>query len=353
MLKQALDAKAYISPKVYKKEIKRIFATTWQYVGHIEKVQQPGDFFVCEVAGESLIVMRGNDDELRGFYNVCAHRATRLLSGEGCKRRISCPYHGWTYDQAGELIRVPNGESIPGFKLADYRLGQCRVAELHGMIFVNLDAQCDDLQATMPGLEALLKSYSPRLPELRFAHRTEALLETNWKVAVENYSECYHCALVHKSFFAASEADGVDASSYRIDLRGNWHLHTAEAFNQDSEVDHANQFAAWWLWPNFAVQSHPGCVLNVRKWTPLSCDRTRVEVDWYFLPGEFGEDELKMVEHHAVTVFAEDIPLVEDVQKGLHSRSYEPGPLMIDPEGTERSEHAVGDIQNLWRQSMA
>jgi phenylpropionate dioxygenase-like ring-hydroxylating dioxygenase large terminal subunit len=315
-------------------------------------VRNPGDYFVTSVGGQSLIIICAEDGTLNGFHNVCMHRATRLLSGEGCSGRISCPYHGWTYDLGGRLIGAPNSRDVPGFSLSDYRLSQIQVEDVHGLIFVNLDGEAAPVREIYPDLEDEIKLYCPDLPNLVFAHRTEATLATNWKVAVENFSECYHCALVHKSFFSEDAADGVNAKTYRIDVRGPLHVHYADAHRKGGEQRREDEFAAWWLWPNFAVQSHPGCVLNVRKWTPIDVNHTQVAVDWYFAEGAFGEDERAMVEHHAATVFAEDIPLVEWVQQGLASSAYKSGPLMIDTERTGLSEHAIAGIQDLWRDAM-
>ena len=345
-----LASGAYIDPAIYAREMDTIFSRTWQYVCHVELVRNPGDYVVTDVAGESLIVVRSDERQLRAFYNVCAHRGARVAAGRGCRSRLSCPYHGWTYDTSGRLIGAPNARNVPGFDFDGYGLKPCRVDQIHGLVFVNLDPDAAPLRAQLPGLEDQLKAFSPDLPDLTFAHRTEADMATNWKVAVENYSECYHCALVYKSFFGA---DGVDGRSYRIELKGQWHMHLANARSQDESRDHASEFAAWWIWPNFAIQSHPGCVLNVRKWTPHSVGRTHVYVDWFFPAAELSVEDQAMVTHHAATVFAEDIPLVESVQQGMTSRAYDRGPLMLDADQTEMSEHAVADIQRLWRAAMS
>ena len=345
----SLAKEAYIDRNTYHRELDEIFARTWQYVCHVENVRDAGDYIVCEVAGESLIVLRGADGNLKGYFNVCAHRGARIVSGNGCRQRLTCPYHGWTYDTDGRLVGAPNGMDVPGFRQTDYGLKSVSVEEIHGLVFVNLDPDAATLRSLVPGLEHQLKSFSPELPDLTFAHRTEADLATNWKIAVENYSECYHCALVHKSFFGQ---DGVDAKSYRVSLKGQWHLHLADAESQEADREHANEFAAWWIWPNFAIQSHPGCVLNVRQWRPNAVDSTYVYVDWFFPEANLKQDDKAMVEHHAATVFAEDIPLVESVQQGMSSRAYSPGPLMIDENRSELSEHAVADIQRLWREAM-
>jgi carnitine monooxygenase subunit len=241
---------------------------------------------------------------------------------------------------------------VPGFHLAEHRLQPCRVEEFHGLVFVNLDNDVPTLAQAMPGLADRLAEYAPDLPQLTFVHRTQADLRSNWKIAVENYSECYHCEIVHKSFFGEGK---VSAASYRIELHGHWHEHLAESGYQptgEEGSDHAAEFGAWWMWPNFAIQSHPGYLVNVRQWVPLAVDHTRVTVDWFLPQGAMNEAYREQFLEHAATVFQEDIPLVESVQQGVSSRAYRPGPLMIDEGSTGMSEHAVGAIQALWREAM-
>ena len=358
----ALGAYAYTDQNIFNQELERVFAHSWQYVGHVERVSNPGDYFVTEVAGESLLVTRSSDGALNALFNVCAHRASRVATGQGCKHRFSCPYHGWTYDNKGKLLHAPNAENVPGMCVEDYSLSRCTVEEIHGLLFINLDSRCAPLAESTLGLADDIRSYAPNLPELRFAHRTEALLETNWKVAVENFSECYHCPLVHRSFFSADgsgEGGGVDASSYRIELKGIWHKHHGDTyvetdFSQSSNVaqDRSNEFGVWWMWPNFAVQSHPGSMVNVRQWVPIDVDHTHVFVDWYLPSSDPNEWEQQVFAEHAAGVFAEDIPIVEMVQEGLRSRGYRGGPLMADRDGTVLSEHAVAAIQHLWQEAM-
>lgn len=351
-LARTLPGRAYCDENVFVREREAIFAQTWQYVGHVEKVRNPGDYFVADVAGESLLVVRSVGGMLRAFFNVCAHRGARFASGEGCRKRFSCPYHAWTYDTEGRLVGATNADDVPGFRLQDYGLQSCRIEELHGLVFVNLDPGAVPLREDMAGLCERLVEYAPGLPELTFVHRTQAEVHGNWKIAVENYSECYHCAIVHKSFFAEGK---VSAASYRIVPYGRWHEHLAQSGYEvrgDEGSAHAGEFGAWWMWPNFAVQTHPGYLVNVRQWVPLAVDSSRVTVDW-FMPVDAATDEHRAeFREHAATVFQEDIPLIEAVQRGIESRAYKPGPLMVDRDKTGMSEHAVQAIQALWRNSM-
>lgn len=350
---EALSAQAYTDEDVFCAERDAIFARSWQYVGHVEALRQPGDFFVCEVAGESLIVMRADAGAVNAFYNVCAHRAARLLDGAGCKQRFACPYHGWTYDSSGALLAAPNAQNVSGFDPAAYRLRACRVELHHGLVFVNLDDAATPLADQAPELLEDLERYAPDLPALTFVHRTETLLEANWKVAIENYAECYHCELIHKTLTGGV----LDMSSYHIKVfdASQRHLSRAHA-GADSPYDFGaaaeTGFVAWWLWPGFAFQSYPGGRVHLWRWTPLAVDRTHLAVDWYFPSAELADWERELIEHHAATTFAEDQEMMASVQRGLRSRAYDSGPLMIDAAESQYSEHAVAAIQNLWRDAM-
>ena len=353
MLTRALPAAAYIDGDVFRREQDRIFARSWQFACHVEKLRHSGDFIVCEVAGESLIVIRENDDSINAFYNVCPHRAARLLDGEGCKQRFSCPYHAWTYNTRGELVAAPNAGDVPGFDVGHYGLVSCLVEVVNGLVFVNLADDAGPLQAQVPGLIDDLKFYAPDLPALTFVHRTEAHMQANWKVAIENYAECYHCELIHKELVGGV----LDFDSYSIEVIGKAQKHlsrpqsgTARAYDFDESTD--SEFVAWWMWPNFSFQSYPGGRVHVWKWTPIDANRTHLTVDWFFPCKEMADWERELIDHHARTTFAEDLAVINLVQQGLGSRSYQPGPLMIDRENSRYSEHAVAAIQQLWRDAM-
>ena len=352
-LVKALPAAAYIDAEVYRREQDRIFARCWQFACHVEKLRNNGDFVVCEVADESLIVIRENDETINAFYNVCNHRAARLLDGEGCKQRFACPYHAWTYNTRGELVAAPNASEVPGFDVSRLRLNSCRVEVVHGLVFVNLDNDAEPLQEQFPGLIDDLVSYAPHLPVLTFVHRTETTMQANWKVAIENYAECYHCELIHRELVGRV----LDFDSYSIEVIGKAHKHLsrpqsgkARAYDYDESTD--TEFVAWWMWPNFSFQSYPGGRVQCLEWTPIDASQTRLTVDWYFPSKNMAGWEREMIDHHARTTFAEDLAVINSVQQGLGSRSYQPGPLMIDRHNSRYSEHAVAAIQRFWLDAM-
>lgn len=350
---QALAAKTYTDPDIFQQEQEKIFASSWQYAGHVEKLKNEGDYLVCKLSGESLILIRQNEATINAFYNVCTHRAAPLLIGEGCKKRFSCPYHGWTFNTAGKLIAAPNAANVSGFEVTNYPLKSCRVAVVHGLVFVNLDDNAEALETQAPELISDLKSLAPNLPELTFVHRTEAHLKANWKVAIENYAECYHCELIHKNLVRHV----LDFDSYSIKVIGKGQKHlsrpqlgTARAYDFDESSD--SEFVAWWMWPNFSFQNYPGGRVHVWNWTPIDIGHTRLTVDWYFPKLEMEDWERNLIQNHAATTFAEDQEIINSVQQGLASRGYESGPLMIDADKSRYSEHAVAAIQQFWRDAM-
>lgn len=350
---QSLPPAVYTEAAVYAQEQERIFSGSWQYACHVGKLRQAGDFLVCQVAGESLILIREDEETINALYNVCAHRAARLLEGEGCKKRFSCPYHAWTYNTRGELISVPNAENVCGFEVGDYRLPRCQVEVVHGLVFVNLDTSALPLRQQNPEFVADLKQYSPDLPALTFVHRTEAHLRANWKVGIENYAECYHCELIHRELVGSV----LDFESYQIEALAASQRHLSRPQRGDTrayEYDETDEteFVAWWLWPNFSFQSYPGGRAHVWKWTPLDVGNTHLTVDWYFRSADMSDWEREMIRHHATTTFTEDQAVIESVQQGLASRGYRAGPLMIDQDNSRYSEHAVAAIQRLWRDAM-
>jgi phenylpropionate dioxygenase-like ring-hydroxylating dioxygenase large terminal subunit len=353
-LHYTLPSRDYTAPEVFEAEKTRIFHRTWQFAGHLEALREPGDYVTCAVAGQDLFVIRDRDGELRGFYNVCQHRAHQLVTGAGRVKRIVCPYHAWTYGLDGRLAGAPNTDKVPGFDASDICLAEVRVETFCHLVFVNLDPDATPLRELTEGLEDEIRALAPRIDDVVLADRVEKDLAANWKVVVENYSECYHCALTHPTFTRGV----VDASSYRIVPHGLYQRHIsdgqpAERASYDFDRRAGGEtFAAWYIWPAAAVQVYPGGAVNTFRWRPLSPGRTRVVHDWFFPETPASEDHMALVRQHRETTFAEDVPLVESVQRGLASHGYDRGPLMIDTEGSEKSELPLKALHDLWRQAM-
>ncbi|MDJ0700373.1 MAG: aromatic ring-hydroxylating dioxygenase subunit alpha [Woeseiaceae bacterium] len=193
----SLEQQFYTDPEVYALEVERIIMRNWILAGHASEWSEAGDFKVYEVAGESAIIVRGDDGEIRGFANVCRHRGSRVcLDMQGNADKFSCPYHGWTYDRQGNLTAV---RSMPeGFDLSAHSLKPVSVGVVHGLVFV---AFCDD----PPGLGGAIEELAGPMAMFDFENLKVAACETyqipaNWKLSIENYQECYHCATAHPEY---------------------------------------------------------------------------------------------------------------------------------------------------------
>jgi Rieske 2Fe-2S family protein len=193
----ALPRAVYHDPEIYDSEIRRIFLKTWQYVGHVSQIPEKGDYFLFEIAGESVILVRDGDGGVNALLNVCRHRGSRICDdASGHESRFICKYHGWTYGLDGSLraLGFPP-EGIDKSKLGLKRL-QAKVFE--GMIFINFDPDAVPFDVIERDLGPLLSPWD--LGHAKIAHRRNYPIESNWKLTVENYCECYHCLPAHPEY---------------------------------------------------------------------------------------------------------------------------------------------------------
>ncbi len=352
---RSLEARYYTDPDIYAQEIWGLFARTWQFAGHSSRLREPGDYFTFEIAGENLFCVMGRDGVIRTFYNVCQHRAHQLVEGEGRTRVIVCPYHAWTYELTGQLRSGPNIGSVPGFNRSEICLSEVRTELFLGFVFVNLDMQAQPMDSLYPGVRQELEAFVPHYAELEPIEWVKVPERCNWKVSVENYSECYHCSLNHQTFSTGV----VKPETYDIQPQGHCLRHRTECQNLDqmtyridASIPHAGEYSSWFLWPMFSFQVYPGNVLNTYHWRPESVDRVTVWRGWYARR----DDDLTAVRELAVqdreTTVEEDIHLVESVQRGLSSRGYVPGPLVVDPCGGVNSEHSILALQSWMREAV-
>lgn len=194
---QTMPVWAYTSEAFYKREVERIFMQVWNFLGRVEQVPMPGDYFTATFAGVPLFVMRGEDGQVRAFANSCRHRGSELLEGKGNCKAIICPYHSWTYGLDGRLAGAPEMDRTAGFRNADHGLIPIRLETWAGFVFVCFDPTAAPLAQYLGGLGDKLASY--RLGDMVLARRREYTMECNWKLFVENAKEAYHIATVHKS----------------------------------------------------------------------------------------------------------------------------------------------------------
>ena len=353
---RSLDARYYTDPEIYKLEQKGLFARTWQYAGHVSQIAHPGDFFTFEIAGESLFCVRTRNDEIKAFYNVCQHRAHQLLQDQGNTGLIVCPYHSWSYELTGELRGGPNTSSVAGFDTSSVCLTSVQIENFCGFLFANLDPNAKPMDEWFPNVRQELSEFVPHIKELKPIEWIDIPERCNWKVSVENYSECYHCQLNHPTF-----ANGiVKANTYDIQPQGYCLRHTTECQNLDKmsypidldSNEYAGSYSSWYLWPLMSFQVYPGNVLNTYHWRTIDHEHVVVWRGWYSIDGSDANMLHELAVQDRNTTVEEDIHLVESVQRGLNSRGYVPGPLVVDPKCGVKSEHSIKVLQQWMREGV-
>jgi phenylpropionate dioxygenase-like ring-hydroxylating dioxygenase large terminal subunit len=329
-VKDTLPYRWYTDADVLARERGLLFEHSWQYAGHVGQLADSGSYFTVRVGEIPLVVLRDKEGGLRAFVNVCRHRGAEVVSGEGRCTTLQCHYHAWTYGLDGCLRAAPRSEADPDFDREALGLRPAQVHSWGPFVFVNADADAAPLSETLAELPALVRHRGIDVDELAFHSRYSYSLDTNWKVAVENYLECYHCPVAHPGF---SDVVDVSPNAYRLDSHPTFASHYAAARNGVSE----GQFHL--IWPNIKVNVMPGPAnLSIGPLLPVDPGRTDGILDYFFAPDA---DPAWIADYLELDfqVGAEDRVLVESVQRGLRSGAFEHGRLMLP------SEELIGEFQ--------
>ncbi|HYV27281.1 MAG TPA: aromatic ring-hydroxylating dioxygenase subunit alpha [Candidatus Eisenbacteria bacterium] len=334
---KTLPQSYFISPEVFVREQERILSTQWLCIGHQSQIAKAGDYFVQEVAGESLIILRDQQGEVYGFYNVCRHRGTRLCEEKTGQLRetIQCPYHAWTYGLDGRLTGAPHMDKVDGFDKAEHSLHAVRLGLWQGFIFVNLGEEPTPLETAFAPLAGKFTHWN--LPELRSAKRIEYDVRANWKLIFQNYSECYHCPLVHPALSKLTPYDSTENDLCEGPFLGGFMLITQGSMTMSGNAcalpvgdikgaDHHRVFY-YSIFPNLLLSLHPDYVMVHQVW-PQSPERVIIFCDWFFHPHAFGRADFHpddAIEFWDMTN-REDWHVCELSQQGIASRAYRPGP---------------------------
>ena len=343
-----LHANCYTDEKYLEVERHAIFQKTWQWACHEEKLREAGDYYVTDIAGQSILLLRNTAGKLRAFYNVCQHRAHELLQGEGKTKMIVCPYHSWCYDLDGELRAARHTEHIEEFNQGEICLNQVQVEEFCGFIYVNLDPYANPLADQSGDLSKEISEFAPDVNNLTFARRLTFDIKSNWKNVVDNFLECYHCPIAHKDFCSLLQFE-----TYKVTTHGIYSSHMAKGGNADNtaynvEGATVDDHAVWWLWPNTCLMRYPGrgnfLVLNI---IPVGPNHTIETYDFFFETAEPSPQEIEAINYINDVLQQEDIDLVESVQRGMETPAFEFGRVVYDPSESGLSEHAVHHFHGL------
>jgi len=317
----------YTDPRFLDHERRTVFLRSWQAVGRSDQLARVGDFFTGELLGNPYVVVRTRSEGVAAFFNVCRHHAAAVCSGAGTLQEMTCPYHGWTYDLDGRLLRAPKmGKSD---LLDPKRFGLRPIAaEVWGpFAFIHLGENPVPLREALADLEPRLSATRPE--RLRFVARRAYDLRCNWKVYVDNYLDGgYHVAHLHKGL-----AGQLDLKSYRTEIFRKLSIQSClppREVAPGAEGDFPQRIGEGalyaWLYPNFMINRY-GPVMDTNYVLPLAQDRTRVIFDYYFDRTE-GSEAQEFIERSIAashTVQEEDVGISESVQAGLSSGAYDCG----------------------------
>ncbi len=344
----SLRSEAYTEARWAEADLEAIFARTWQWVCHVEKLAEPGNYVSVTIAGMPVAVVRDRDGNLRAFYNVCKHRAHELLSGSGTTAGIVCPYHAWVYGLDGQLRGARRADRMETFDKDGICLEPVQVEIFCGFVYVNLDAAAQPLQEQAADLATEIEYWAPDVAQLTHARRLTYDVQSNWKNVIDNFLECYHCHIAHKEF-----VDLVDMDTYEVRTHGIWSSHFAEAGKHENaayDVSGATvtQHAVWWLWPNTCLLRYPGRPnFMVFQVIPAGHDRTLETWDFFLETTELNDAEVQPVRYIDEVLQQQDISLVESVQRGMRTPAFTQGRIVYDPAGSGLSEHGVHHFHGL------
>lgn len=337
--RKTLPGLYYTDSARFQAELERFFFGGWIAAGRADAIPKPGDYLLLSLGRESIVILRSEDGALRAFYNVCRHRGTRLCTEEtgNFAGRIQCPYHAWTYDLEGRLVSAPHMDGVEGFSTKDYPLHPVAIEAWDGHVFVNLSAKPAALAS---GLGGLMEKFRPwRMAELRRGARIVYSVAANWKLIIQNYSECVHCPIIHPqlqklSHYLSGENDAPQPGYLggRMELRPGVETMSLTGKRERAclpglEGPERTQVYYYAILPNLLLSLHPDYMMTHTLW-PRSAESTGVVCEWHFHPEEMakpGFDPQDAVSFWDLTN-RQDWKVSELSQLGIQSRAYGPGP---------------------------
>ena len=337
-----IPASWYLDPDIAALERRTTFARTWQLAARVDQVRSPGDYVTCEIAGEPILVVRGDDGVLRGFFNVCRHHAAAVMTeAAGCARNLRCPYHGWTYTLEGALKGTPSFNSECHFDRSAHGLVPVVIATWEHWVFVRLESEGPSMEDFL-GPQLIAEFAALDLQQLHWFERRRYFFDCNWKVFVDNYLDGgYHVPHLHKGLDSV-----LDFRQYTIE---NGPRHCLQSSPMLKGGDHAEFTSVrsgeraryYWLHPNFMVNHYEG-QMDVNLVLPLGLDRTEVIFDFYFADVSAAAAERNRASIEVGNIIQdEDMAICRSVQRGLNSRSYSSGRLSVRREAGEHLFHRL------------
>jgi choline monooxygenase len=336
-----IPAPWYVDARIAELERQTVFSNAWQMVGRVDQVEKPGQFVTATVAGEPIVVVRGNDGVLRGFFNVCRHHAAAVVT-EPCGQAsiLHCPYHGWNYGLDGSLKGMPEFEGVKDFDRQQNGLLPVKAETWEKFVFINLDPKAAPLRDFLGGL---VKRVAPLgVTRTQYFDSRTYDIHCNWKVFVDNYLDGgYHVPHLHKGLSSV-----LDYKQYTIENEDRYCLQSSPmvASDEDAATGATRKGdRAWYFWqyPNLMINCYEG-YMDTNLVLPLDVDHCRVIFDFYFADvsetrREYNQQSVAV----GARVQDEDLGICEAVQRGLKSRAYGAGRLSVRREAGEHLFHRL------------
>jgi choline monooxygenase len=315
-----LPARWYVDPEHHRREGVEVLGRTWQFVCRTDEVAVEGAYVTSDIAGEPLLIVRGRDLALRGFHNVCRHRAGAVVRGAGCAKALSCTYHGWTYGLDGRLLAAPEMDGVRDFAQEDFGLVPVRCERWGAYVFACLDAAAPPLLEALGPLPRL--AAPRRLERFAFGLREVYPIACNWKAYVDNYLEGYHVPRAHPGLNKV-----IDYRRYAVVPEGP--VVTQSAPDRRPAVDakaREDDYLYLWLFPNFMLNVSPDYA-QTNLVVPTGPETCNVVFDYWFPEDAPAEARARREEsiRWSDGIQREDIVLCEEVQRNLRSRAYTAG----------------------------
>ena len=303
----------YRDPGHHRRELDRILGRSWQLAAREDQLSRAGEYATAEIAGEPIVVVRGEDGALRAFHNVCRHRAGTVAPGDsGCVKAFRCTYHGWTYRLDGRFRTAPEMEGVERFDPDAFGLVPVRCASWSGLVFVNLHAKAAPLARSLGRMPELAARTG--FASMRFGRRDVYPIACNWKVYVDNYLEGYHIPAAHPGLNKI-----LDYRRYEVQTDGPIVIQHSPGRGESRSDE---RYLYVWVWPNFMLNVSPGYA-QTNLIVPDGPERTLCVFDYFFAPG--AEESAKESVGFSDGIQREDIAICESVQRNLRSRAYEAG----------------------------
>lgn len=352
--KRTPQARFFIDDDYFKTEMQRWFVSHWVFAGRVEEVPAAGDYILRTVAGESVLITRGRDGQVRAFFNICTHRGTILVeseAGSAVSCQFSCPYHAWSFDCNGALLGAPGMKGVAGFAEKDWGLRPVGCEEWAGFIFIYLGPNPPALADSMADMPEKFAHWP--MGEMQLAARLEYDVAANWKLIVGNYSECLHCPSVHPALARLSPpTSGENDPPNHCYMGGRMSLNDGVAsmtvtgasarplIASLNEMEKRHVYYYAWL-PNMLLSLHPDYCMTHRL-EPVGPGRTKIICEFLFEKFTIARPDFQTDDAVAFWDLTnrQDWHVSELTQRGLASRGYRPGPY-------SNREHLLFDLDQV------